>query len=141
MGDGDPSIADDVPPIDTEGAFQEALAGLVIEADANDVDVRGGWSIASGGERLAWDVLITNLSRRSTAVIDEAEFPASAVVEAVAERRGVDSTDLPPIYDAIGPDILEVLHEADPGSDQRVTFKYAGYTITVDADGSIVLDE
>jgi hypothetical protein len=58
----------------------------------------------------------------------------------VAEREGVDTSDLPPLYEAIGPDILEVLHEADADADQRVTFEYYGYRVTVSSDGSIVLN-
>lgn len=125
----------------TEETFQEALRELVIDADANGVDVRGGWTAVSVDEERAWDIEIMRVSSRSTATIEDTEFSASAVVEAVAEREGVDSTDLPPLFDAIGPDILEILHEADPDSNQRVTFEYAGYTVTVSADGSVVLDE
>jgi hypothetical protein len=126
------------PAVTTEAGFREALRQLVIEADSNGVDVRGGWPVGSPDTERAWELEITEISRRSTATTDDAEFPASAVVDAVAEREGVDPADLPPLYDAIGPDILEVLHEAD--ADQRVTFEYYGYGVTVSSNGSIVLD-
>jgi len=126
--------------ITTAEGFREALRTIVTEADRNDVDVRGGWPIErSDGER-AWDIEVTRVSRQSTALVEDTGFPASAVVNAVAEREGVETTDLPSLYDAIGPDILEILHEADTDSDQRVTFDYAGYRITVSSDGSIVLN-
>jgi len=127
--------------ITTSDGFQEALRTLVLEADANGVDVRGGWPIElTDGDR-GWDVEITSVSRQPTARIENAEYPASAVLNAVAERKGVDTADLPPLYDTIGPDILEILHEADTDSDQQVTFDYVGYRITVRSDGSIVIDE
>lgn len=137
----------DTPPdeesrsaITTAEDFREALRTIVTEADRNGVDVRGGWPIERIESERAWDIEITRVSRRSTARIEDSGFPASAVVAAVAERDGVETTDLPPLYGAIGPDILEILHDAEADSDQRVTFDYAGYRITVSSDGSIVLD-
>lgn len=126
--------------IASEKGFQEALRALVLEADGNGVDVRGGWPIGKTDGERAWDIEITRVSRRSTTTIENAEFPASAIADAVAEREGVEPTELPPLYDAIGPDILEVIHEADTNSDQRVTFDYVGYTITVSADGTLQVD-
>jgi len=129
------------PPITTDESFQEALRALVLDADAHGVDVCGGWAIESNGADRAWDIKITRVSRRSVVSIEDSDFPASAVADAVAERDGVDTTDLPPLYDAIGPDVLEVLHDAEADSDHSVTFDYAGYTITVSADGTIVIRE
>jgi hypothetical protein len=83
---------------------------LVIEAGSNGVDVRGGWPVERTDAERAWGLEITEISRRSTATVDDTEFPASAVVDAVAEREGVDTTDLPPLYDSIGPDILEIIN-------------------------------
>lgn len=140
MDNRDPAKEDVSSLVTTEKAFQEALRSLVIEADANGVDVRGGWPVVRGDEEQGWDIEITSVSSRSTTAIEKSEFPASAIADAVAEREGVEATDLPPLYDAIGPDILEILHEADDDSDQRVRFEYVGYTVTVSADGTIRLD-
>ena len=130
----------DVRPITTEDGSQEGLQQLVAEADSNGVDVRGGWPVErSDGER-AWDIEITRVSKRSVVTIEDTDSPASAIVEAVAEREGVDTTELPPLYDAIGPDILEVLHDADADANQRVTFEYCHYSVTVSSDGLVVLD-
>jgi hypothetical protein len=140
MAEEDRSDADFRSAVTTEEAFQEALRQLVIEADSNGVDVRGGWPVERTDAERAWELVVTEISRRSTATTEDSEFPASAVVDAVAEREGVDPTDLPPLYDAIGSDVLEVLYEADADGDQRVTFEYYGYRVTVSSDGSIVLD-
>jgi hypothetical protein len=50
--------------ITTEEEFHEALRRLVLEADANDVDVRGGWPIVDGDR--GWDLEIVETAGRST---------------------------------------------------------------------------
>jgi hypothetical protein len=138
--DDEETTDSNIRPIATEDEFQEGLQQLVVEADSNGVDVRGGWPVeGSDGER-AWDIEITRVSKRSVATIEDTDAPASAIVEAVAEREGVDTTELPPLYDAIGPDILEVFHDADADANQRVTFEYHRYSVTVSSDGLVVLD-
>jgi hypothetical protein len=59
-----------------------------------------------------------------------AEMTASeAVLETVADRAGVDATELPSLYDAIDPDALDALfRDGRPG---RVSFVYAGHEVTV----------
>jgi hypothetical protein len=81
--------------VTTEEAFQEALRQLVIEADSNGVDVRGGWPVERTDAERARELVVTEISGRSTATTEDSEFPASAVVDAVAERECVDPTDLP----------------------------------------------
>ncbi|WP_255150158.1 HalOD1 output domain-containing protein [Halorarius halobius] len=139
--DGPDDPPEDDPPaaITTEDEFHEALQQLVTDAAANGVDVRGGWPIVDDDREDSWELVITKIARRTTAQVDDAAFPASAIVDAVAAREGVDPTELPPLYDSIGPDILEILHESgDP--DQRVRFDYYGYTISVTSGGSITID-
>jgi hypothetical protein len=60
----------------------------------------------------------------------DADATASeAVVAAVADRAGVDRTDLPPLFEAVDPDALDALFaDRRPG---RVAFEYAGYEVTV----------
>lgn len=141
MDEDDRGGADVRPAVTTEEAFREALRQLVIEADSNGVDVRGGWPVERTDTERAWELVITEISRRSTAATDDSEVPAAAVVDAVAEREGVDATDLPPLYDSIEPDVLETVTQSNGESGQTVTFEYYGYTITLDADGTIVIDE
>jgi hypothetical protein len=54
------------PPtaITTEEEFHEALRRLVLEADSNDIDVRGGWPIV--GDERGWDLEIVETAGRST---------------------------------------------------------------------------
>lgn len=63
-----------------------------------------------------------------------AESISAAVVEAVATRKGVDPTELPPLHDAIDPDALEsvVATGADGGGVFFVEFEFAGCIVTVD---------
>ena len=69
--------------------------------------------------------------------------PTAAVVESVAQRAGVDTTELPPLYDAIDPDALDAIFDhasQDSSSGPRVTFSYGGFEVTVEHDGWLTLD-
>lgn len=63
------------------------------------------------------------------------------VVTAVAEQADVPPTELPPLFDAIDPDALDDLfsHSTDHplAVPSRVSFRYAGSTVTVFSDGDI----
>lgn len=63
-----------------------------------------------------------------------------SIVSAVARREGVDPTELPVLYDVIDPSQLEALIESadDPIS---VEFDYCGYTVVVDGDGTVRIDD
>jgi len=62
---------------------------------------------------------------------------SEAVLTAVAEREGVEETELDtPLYDAIDPDALDALFQNRRG---HVSFQYAGYLVTVDHDRNITL--
>ncbi|KTG08231.1 HalOD1 output domain-containing protein [Haloferax profundi] len=69
---------------------------------------------------------------------------SAAVVRAVADREGVDPTDLnPQLYDAIDPDALDTLLSAtstDARSSVTVVFEYAGYDIVVGSDGTLAVN-
>lgn len=58
---------------------------------------------------------------------------SNAVIEAVAAVSDTDPLELPPLYEAVDPEVLDALfehgHAAD--SDLRVTFSYNGFTIAV----------
>lgn len=61
--------------------------------------------------------------------IDPDATASEAVVATVADRAGRDPVSLPPLYDEIDPDALDaIFREGRPG---RVSFRYAGYEITV----------
>lgn len=63
----------------------------------------------------------------------------SRVLEAVAVTSGIDPLELPPLYDVLDPDALDVLVVSM--SDGKLSFTYAGYRVEVDADGEVRLLE
>jgi hypothetical protein len=70
----------------------------------------------------------------------------TTVTEAVATREDVDPVELvTPLYDAIDPESLERLLDADDGAARnspiQVTFTYYGYDVTVRSDGTVTLRE
>ena len=74
---------------------------------------------------------------------------SQAIVEAVAEREGVDVTDVEPptyepLYTVVDPEALDQLFSPTLGADRclgSVTLQYAGYVVTVDSDGAVELSE
>ena len=65
------------------------------------------------------------------------ESPSQAVILAVADAEGVDSIDLPPLSEAIDPDVLDQLPFQNAG---EIRFNYQGYTVTVDHRGVVDLE-
>lgn len=64
--------------------------------------------------------------------------PSLAVVEAVAERKGVDPVQVGPLAYEIDPDALDTLVDSmDAGT---ITFPFEGFDVEVDADGEVSLD-
>jgi len=70
-----------------------------------------------------------------------AQSPSEAVVEALADAKGVDPLELDPLYDAIDPDALDALFDgaADGRRQGRVEFRTAGYRVEVTATGRVHL--
>jgi hypothetical protein len=69
--------------------------------------------------------------------MDSDHTVSEAVLAAVAEREGVDETELEtPLYEAIDPDALDDLFRDGRG---HVSFQYAGYVVTIDHDRNIKL--
>ncbi len=61
--------------------------------------------------------------------------PTERIVQRVAERVDRDPLDLPPLYEAVDPDALNVLIDGlDSGS---VTFEYVDELVTVRSDGTV----
>lgn len=69
---------------------------------------------------------------------------STRVVSAVAEEKGVDSTELPPLYDAIDPDALDALCNGEKGATMsrrplEISFRYADRIVRI-SDGAVVVD-
>lgn len=62
--------------------------------------------------------------------------PSMTVVSAVADSEGTDPTELPPLYRAIDPDVLDSLIE---DRSVAVSFEYYGYSIAFDRAGTVEL--
>lgn len=69
------------------------------------------------------------------------DFLITNIVTAVAETRGVDPLDLPPLYDAINSDALERMFSSPitpaPPSPSHVRFTYEGCEVVVHTDGEV----
>lgn len=59
--------------VTTEAAFQEALVGLLREAEANGVDIEGGWAGFDGPERPEWGIEIYEVRRTHERVSDPSD--------------------------------------------------------------------
>ena len=70
---------------------------------------------------------------------------ALAVVESVAEREGVDPVALePPLHSVVDPEALEALFRSTNTTERMagtIQFDYCGYTVHVDASGTVHLTE
>jgi len=73
---------------------------------------------------------------------------SEAVIEAIAADSDLDALEIAdefgPLYDAIDPSALDSLFQSAEGASQAVgcvTFVYAGYRISVDQTGRVVLTE
>lgn len=76
---------------------------------------------------------------------DEAP-PSQAIIAAVADREGVDVTEIePPEYDplftVVNPEALDELFDLPSAGPASVHLEYAGYAITVYSDGRVDIDE
>lgn len=87
---------------------------------------------------------MSDSSRRHDA--DASEATSTAVVEAIAEREGVDPADLElPLYEAIDPDALDALFSPPGGNREpvsgRISFVYGGYNVEVAGDGEVTVTD
>jgi hypothetical protein len=69
------------------------------------------------------------------------ESLSTTFIHAIESVVGVQSTDLPPLYDVVDPDALDQLFESEDEKEQRtagrLTVHYAGFLATIHADGEI----
>ena len=66
--------------------------------------------------------------------------PSRQVIQEIAEQKAVSPTDLPPLHRVIDPDALDRLFDPTVNSARMngsTAFEYAGYDVTVHADGSV----
>lgn len=69
--------------------------------------------------------------------------PTVAIVDAVAAKDDVDTSDLPPIADAIDPEALNTLltsMDEPHRSDAHFQFEYHDYTVHITGDQEITLE-
>jgi hypothetical protein len=81
---------------------------------------------------------MTHTNNQHRTVSDE---PVSlGVVEAVADAKGVEPTDLDErLYDCVDPDALDRLFADGTGWDGRLSFTMAGCRVEVEASGTVVV--
>lgn len=63
--------------------------------------------------------------------------PSVAVIEAVAAVTGRDPTTMPPLHRTVDVDAFDAMLTERTDSSIRLSFDYAGVTVTVDRDGVI----
>lgn len=54
----------------TEAEFTAALQSLLLNAHENQVNIEGGWDCRNGGGHPDWDILITEVEKKSVSTSD-----------------------------------------------------------------------
>lgn len=72
--------------------------------------------------------------------------PSQAIIAAVADREGVDITEIEPpeyepLFTVVNPEALDELFDRPSVGPARVHLEYAGYAITVHGDGRVDVDD
>lgn len=67
----------------------------------------------------------------------DAEASADRLIQYVAEQTKTDPLALPPLYDAIDPDVLDVFLTSV--EDGHIEFEYAGHRVRLESDGTVHL--
>jgi hypothetical protein len=73
----------------------------------------------------------------------ETESLTIKIAQKVAERKGVDPTELqPPLYTVVNTEALNKLFEStkDGPRSGTVTFEYNGYSVQAEADGTVEVE-
>ncbi|ARS88717.1 HalOD1 output domain-containing protein [Natrarchaeobaculum aegyptiacum] len=91
--------------------------------------------------------MLLSVDRSETDSVPSLSFE---VIAAIAEREGVDPTDIEPptyeaLYDVINPEALDSLfaprEDGTPRSTGTVEFLFCGYHVTVSSDGTVDVAE
>jgi hypothetical protein len=72
---------------------------------------------------------------------NNSESLSTAIVDTLAEAKGVDPLELDPLYDVVDPDALDALFSPSDESDDsrfgRVTFRTSGYEVEATSTGRV----
>lgn len=80
----------------------------------------------------------------SSTVQQKLRRPSLQIVEEVAGEKGVATTELSPLSEAIDAEALDTVLQSETGGDEgirRIQFQYEGYTVAADSDGNIAVVE
>lgn len=66
---------------------------------------------------------------------------SEGIIKTVAELSDKPPQDLPPFYDFVDPEAVDRLFSHNHTQQLQLKFRYCGYDITVEADGTIVFEE
>ena len=70
---------------------------------------------------------------------DDSDTPlAESVVNVIANVKGVDPLDIPPLYDSVDLDAVEALLEDT--DTQQIQFRHAGFDVVVTSSGDIKIN-
>lgn len=72
--------------------------------------------------------------------VGDEERNSDVVLRAVAAVSGTELTDLPPLYHAVSPGDLNAIFQSDRAWG-RLRFRYNGYVVDVDAQGTVAIYE
>jgi hypothetical protein len=77
--------------------------------------------------------------------MNDTQSPSEKVVTKLAAAKGIDPTEVEPLFNSLDPDALDIIFEnlaQGPDREQgKVEFTHAGHSITVRADGSVAIDK
>lgn len=74
----------------------------------------------------------------------DGQSPTDVIIETVADVEGVDALALPPLADAIDPDVVDDFvdaTESDSPSPAALCFSYSGWHVFVRRDGTIIVGD
>lgn len=66
---------------------------------------------------------------------------SEAIIKTVAELSDQPPEDLPPFYDFVDPEAVDQLFSHNGTRKLQLKFRYYGYDITVEADGTFTLEQ
>lgn len=87
------------------------------------------------------DVRIERQANAVSMAHDTPERTSCVLIEAIASLRGVEHTELAPLYETIDPEALDSLCSGSNNENSiQISFRYEGYDVTVDGTGRVRLD-
>ncbi|AEN07870.1 hypothetical protein Halar_0647 (plasmid) [halophilic archaeon DL31] len=84
---------------------------------------------------------VSGTKQGESGISEEPSSVTVRIVAAVADCEGVDPMALvTPLYEAIDPDALAAVTEADLETELTLSFNYAGYRVTVIVDDESIIE-